>query len=355
MEQSMNIISFDLGKFNSMVCFFNPQKEKQPTQLIKSERGYFRTVLKNNPCDLVVMEACSTSGWVHDLCQELGLKTLVCSTHEDAWRWRNVKRKTDKDDAIKLARLAWCQELKPTHVPSIEMREYRGLIHHRKKLVGRENQLKNSIRSLFAGRGIELTRGQQTWFSKRQFLEEHRKPLLECSMKELWRGELDQYLTQLDQVNLLLKDAEKRLDWIAKEDERVQRVMQIDGVGRVTAEAIVCAIDDAKRFKNSRQVSAYAGLVPRQYQSGETDRRGRITKRGPRLLRTLLLECAWISLRYNQWSRVTYERIHGGKKVRRKKAAVALARKILVVAWAMLRDQSDYDIERLLPKEPQVS
>ena len=174
-------------------------------------------------------------------------------------------------------------------------------------------------------------------------------------MKELWRGELDQYLTQLDQVNLLLKDAEKRLDWIAQEDERVQRVMQIDGVGRVTAEAIVCAIDDAKRFKSSRQVSAYAGLVPRQYQSGETDRRGRITKRGPRLLRTLLLECAWISLRYNQWSRVTYERIHGGKQVRRKKAAVALARKILVVAWAMLRDQSDYDIERLLPKEPQVS
>ena len=168
-------------------------------------------------------------------------------------------------------------------------------------------------------------------------------------MKELWQGELDQYLVQLDQVALLLKTVEKKLDAIAKADERVQRVMQIDGVGRVTAEAIVCAIDNAKRFKNSRQVSAYAGLVPKQYQSGETDRRGRITKRGPRLLRTLLLECAWCSLRHNQWSRDTFERIHGGKQVRRKKAAVALARKILVVAWAMLRDESDYDIKRLIP------
>lgn len=131
---------------------------------------------------------------------------------------------------------------------------------------------------------------------------------------------------------------------------RDRRVMQIDGVGRVTAEAIVTALDDARRFENARQVSAYAGLTPRQYQSGETDRRGRITKRGPRLLRTLLVECAWISLRYNEWSRVTYERIHGGKRVRRKKAAVALARKILVVAWAMLRDGSDYDPSKLLPR-----
>ena len=166
-------------------------------------------------------------------------------------------------------------------------------------------------------------------------------------MNELWKGELDQYLTELDQVSALLKQTEKKLDAIARGDERVQRVMQIDGVGRVTAEAIVTAIDDAKRFDSARQVSAYAGLIPRQYQSGETDRRGRITKRGSRLLRTLLVECAWCSLRYNQWSRITYERIHGGKRVRRKKAAVALARKILVMAWAMLRDESDYDPDRL--------
>ena len=347
----MKILALDLGKFNSMACVFNSKSKKQRTQLVKSERGYLKTLLKTTKPDLVVMEACSASGWVHDLCEESGLATLVCSTHEDAWRWRNVKRKTDKDDAIKLARLAWCNELKPTHVPNIEMREYRSLIHHRKKLVNRENQLKNSIRSLFANRGIPITRGTRTWFSGREQLERYRKPLIQCSMKELWQGELDQYLTQLDQVNEMLKQVEKKLDAIAKADSRVQRVMQIDGVGRVTAEAIVCAIDDAKRFQSARQVSAYVGLVPKQYQSGETDRRGRITKRGPRLLRTLLVECAWCSLRYNEWSRITYERIHGGKRVRRKKAAVALARKILVMAWAMLRDETDYDPSRLLHKK----
>lgn len=348
----MKIIAIDLGKFNSMVCFFDSTTNEHCFQLVKTQRGYLETLLKQNASDLVVMEACTASGWVSDLCDQLNLNRLVCSTHEEAWRWRNVKRKTDKDDALKLARLAAVGQLKATRVPETAMREYRGLIKYRKKLVGTENRLKNSIRAIFNRHGISISRGEQTWHTKRVELEEYRLPLEGCSMEDLWRGQLDQQLTQLDQTQALLKIVEKKLDKIARADERVQRVLQIPGVGRVTAEAIVTAIDDASRFRSGRQVSAYAGLVPRQYQSGETDRRGRITKRGSRLLRTLLVECAWCSLRYNLWARMTYERIHGGKQVRRKKAAVALARRILIVAWAMLRDQCDYDPSKLGAVEP---
>ena len=344
----MIILAIDLGKFNSMCCYFDAAAGEHRFQAAATTREYFESILNNHEIDLVVMEACSCSGWVSDLCRQRGLQTLVCSTHEEAWRWRSVKRKTDRDDALKLARLAAVGQLKATHVPSQKTREYRGLIKYRKQLVGQENRLKNGIRALFLGRGIVISRGKRTWCTGRAQLEAYRQPLTECSLEELWRGQLDQQLTQLDHVGELLSTVEKKLDAIAQEDQRVQRVLQIDGVGRVTAEAIVATIDDATRFENSRQVSAYAGLVPRQYQSGETDHRGRITKRGPRLLRTLLVECAWCSLRYNRWSRTTYERIHGGKRVRRKKAAVALARRILVVAWAMLRDESDYDPGKLL-------
>ena len=82
-------------------------------------------------------------------------------------------------------------------------------------------------------------------------------------------------------------------------------------------------------------------MTLKQYQSGETDRSGRINKRGPRLLRTILLECAWSSIRYNAWSKLSYERIHGGSKTRRKKAGIALARKIAVIGWAMMRAQTN--------------
>ena len=279
----MDIIAADLGKFNSMFCFYDSDTREQSTAKAPTDRGYFHSVLKSRHPDLVVVEACGPSGWVSDLCEELKLPILVCSTHEDAWLFKNVKRKTDKDDAIKLAELAALGRLKPTHVPCKEMRERRRLVKYRKAIVGRINKIKNTIRAIFNNQGIKISSGSQTWHSGREQLNAQRKPLDQCDVAELWKGELDLELTQLDSVTKQLKHVDSRLEAIAKSDARVQRVMQIDGVGRVTAEAIVAYIDDAKRFKNANQVGAYAGLVPRQYQSGTTNRLGRITKRGPRL------------------------------------------------------------------------
>jgi len=289
-----------------------------------------------------VMEACGPSGWISDLCQEHGLKTLVCSTNDTAWLWKNVKRKTDKDDALKFARMAMMGQLTTVHVPKQQVREHRSLIKYRKTIVRRINRVKNLIRGLFAGHGVVIEKGTKAWGSGRQLIDSHRKPLNECSMKDMWRGQLDAELTEFDSLVQQVKDIESRLDRIAATHEGIQRLRTMPGIGARIAEAIVTTLDDVDRFKNARQVSAYIGLVPRQYQSGETDRNGRITKRGSRVLRTLLLECAWISVRYNAWAKTTYNRIHGGQKTRKKKAAIALARKIAVVAWAMLRDKTSW-------------
>lgn len=102
----MDIIAADLGKFNSMFCFYNSQTQEHSLANAPTDRGYFQSVFKSRQPALVVVEACGPSGWVSDLCEELYIPILVCSTHEDAWLFKNVKRKTDKDDALKLARLA---------------------------------------------------------------------------------------------------------------------------------------------------------------------------------------------------------------------------------------------------------
>ncbi len=158
------------------------------------------------------MEACGPNGWVNDLCGELGLKTLVRSTNEEAWRWKNVKRKTDKDDALKLARLARMGELKNVHVPSQDVREHRSLVKYRKTLDQRIGRVKNTIRSLFANQGIEIARSAKAWFSGREGINSHRKPLAECEMEQLWRGQLDLELTQLDSLTGQLAQVEKRLE-----------------------------------------------------------------------------------------------------------------------------------------------
>ncbi len=351
----MIILAIDLGKFNSMGCFFDTRTQEHRFLNAATTRRYLTAVLTSHEIDLVVMEACGPSGWINDLCHDLGLETLVCSTNENAWKWKNVKRKTDKDDALKLARLAMMGQLTPVHVPSHQVREHRTLIKYRKTLVERINRIKNSIRSLFANRAIEIDSGARAWRTGRELIDSYRKLLADCSMEELWRGQLDLELTQLDALDQQLAEVECRLEAIAKEDTRIQRLQTIPGVGRKTAEVLVTALDNVDRFDNARQVSAYIGLVPRQHQSGQVDRNGRITKRGSRLLRTMLLECAWVSLRYNPWARATYDRIHGGQKSRKKKAAVALARKIAVVAWAMLKHETDWDPKRMgIEPEPQA-
>jgi transposase len=341
----MKILALDLGKFNTMCCFFDSKTRKHAFLNASTDRNYLETVFKQHKgnIDLVVMEACGPSGWINDLALSFGLKTLVCSTNEDAWRWSNVKRKTDKDDALKLARMAAMRELKSVHMPAETHREFRALVKYRKTLDQRVNKMKCTIRAWFVNHGITIDAGEKAWHTGRERLDSFRKPLESCNLDELWKGELDIELTQLDALTKQMDIVIKRLDRIGKQDRRIQLLMTIPGVGARTAEILVACIDDPHRFQNGRQVAAYFGLVPRQFQSGETDRNGRITKRGNPLARTILTECAWASLRYNPWAKAIYERIYGKQKTRKKKAAIALARKIAVLAWAMLRDNRAWD------------
>ena len=94
----MPIIAIDLGKFNSMACIYDMDSQDQLFETLATERGFFRTLLNSYSPDLVVVEACGPSGWVSDLCGEMGIPVLVCSTHEEAWLRKNVKRKTDSAD-----------------------------------------------------------------------------------------------------------------------------------------------------------------------------------------------------------------------------------------------------------------
>ena len=348
----MMILSMDLGKFKTVCCFYDSATHQHRFETIQTKTNHVEHLLGLEKVDLVVMEACGPSGWISDLCHQKELKTIVCSTNDEAWAWKNTKRKTDRDDALKLAKMAMMNAPTPVHVPKPEIREQRSIIKYRKTLDGRINRIKNAIRSLFANRGIEIDTGQRAWCLGRERINTYRKSIAECEPNELWKGQLDLELTQLDDLTEKMKAVEDKLETFAKSNPQVQRVMTIPGVGRKTAEVLVAAIDDPHRFKNARHLSSYLGMTPKQYQSGETDRSGRISKRGPRLLRSMLLECAWASIRYNQWSKLTFTRIHGGSQTRRKKAGIALARRIGVVAWAMMRDETDWDSTKLLPEVP---
>lgn len=340
----MKILGIDLGKFKSVACLLNTETNQSDYETIPTQVWSLEQLLQNHQPGKVVIETCTISGWVYDLCKRLGYKVIVANPSGEAWPWKNVKRKTDKDDALKLAKLEALEQIVPVYMPSVEMRQYRRLVKYRKILVGRVNQVKTSIRSLLAARGVSVAVGHKLWtLEGLKGLEQQCKPFSACGLEELWRGELEVELTLLNVLWEQLDQVEKQLEQMAKQEERIKLLMTIPGVGRRTAEVIVTVLDAPHRFENARQVSSYAGLIPEQRQSGQTNRLGAITKRGSRLLRGALVEIAWMLLRYNAWALAVYKRICGGQKTRKKTAIVAVARKLLVRCWAMLRQNQPWN------------
>jgi transposase len=338
MNTNTPILALDLGKYKSVACAYDPQGGESRFHTLPTTRAELARLLDRTRPAVVVIEACTLAGWVHDLCIERGVACQVANTASEAWKFKHAKRKTDKDDALRLAQLEALGQLPTVVVPPKPIREQRALIAYRQGLVGRRVAAQNRVRALLLGQGLPAPRGHRAWtVAGLEGIAQLARPLSECGPDERWRGMLLLALTELRQVRELLDQAEATLDKTAQASDAVQLLETVPGVGPRTAEAVAAHLHDPHRFTSGKQVSAYAGMVPRQFQSGELDRRGRITKRGPALLRKLLVECAWAMLRYNAWARAVYVRLSRGK-ARKKQAIVALARKLLVRLWAMLRD-----------------
>lgn len=344
------ILGIDLGKFKSVCCVYEATTGAARFETRVTLVEELRELIETERPQLVVFEASTQAGWMADLCAALGVKHAVANATGEAWKWKNVRRKTDRDDALKLARLAALGELPTVELPATVVRQKRSLLKFRQQLVGQRVQLQNHVRALFVAQGLVAPRGHRAWTAAGlAWLAAEARPLADCPPEELWRGQFHVALAAYRGLVEQLAVVEVKLDVLGDADAQIQILETIPGVGRRSAEVVAAFLHNPRRFKNGRQVSAYAGLVPRQFQSGETDRRGRITRRGPSLLRKMLVEVGWVMLRYNDWAQQIVARISKGQRTRRKQAVVALARKLLVRCWAMLRDGQPW---REAPRPP---
>lgn len=182
----MKILAIDLGKFKSVACLFDTETNQAEYETIAMQQVALADLLQRKRPQKVVIETCTNSNWVHDICQEQGYEVLVANPNQEAWQWRNVKRKTDKDDALKLAKLAALEQISPVYVPTPPTRQYRRLVKYRKTLVWRMNQIRNSIRALLMAQGLTMPARAKAWtLEGLAELSKHRKPLAECGINEL--------------------------------------------------------------------------------------------------------------------------------------------------------------------------
>jgi transposase len=348
----MRILGMDLGQSKSAWAELdNTTGELQQGWVDHDEAALLRLLVRRQP-DQVVIESGPLAARVHDVVRARGIAVLVADTSGEAWNWKHLKRKTDPDDALKLARLALLGQINPVHVPAPAVRQRRALLVYRRALVAEQTRCKNRIRAtVLASTGARLPSGAAAWtVAGRAAWAQARVPLQDCGPDELWRGLVHCELQHLMDLEARLAEVDDKLKALAKTDPAVQRVHSVPGVGPLTAQVLVAVLDGAQRFPTRRQVSAYAGLTPRRFQSGAMDRSGRISKRGNRLLRWALNQAAWAAVRSRPEWRALFLRLGGGSKKRRKPAIVAVMRHLLVVAWAVLRDGTVYRSDRLQAK-----
>jgi transposase len=135
---------------------WRPRRRSLP--VLTTDRDHLRQLFDQLLPDVVVIEACTLAGWVHDFCAECGLACHVANTAAEAWKFKHSKRKTDRDDALRLAQLFALGQLPTVVIPPLQTRQWRALIAYRQALVGRRVAVQNRIRSLFVGQGLPAAR-----------------------------------------------------------------------------------------------------------------------------------------------------------------------------------------------------
>ena len=295
------------------------------------------TALDQAPaCVRVVFETGRMAPMLYHSLAALGVP-VICIESRQAYQALKTlaTHKTDRNDARGLAQLARTGFFKSVHVKSLPAHAVRALILARKKLVGQRVTLENQIRGLAVAFGVRLPRGLSSAFVHQVITMSDGIIGLSAAMRGLLAAR-DAVLGAVAAINADMKR-------LVRASDACRRLMTIPGVGQLTALAFTAAIDDPSRFRRSRDLGAYLGLVPRRYQSGEFDYTGSISKAGDRRVRTLLYEAANVMLtRYKGELKLKTWAFAIAKRSNMRKARVALARRLAIIMHAMLRHGTEF-------------
>lgn len=288
------------------------------------------------PLSRIGLEAGPLSQWLYAGLTKAGFAVELIETRHVRDAFKAMPVKTDKKDARGIAQLMRLGWFRPVHCKSLPAQEVRALLTARKLVQAKLHDVEMSLRGILRGFGLKVGRTTSRTF--------------ELRIRELVSGHPT--LTEIAQALLAarttlhreLQGFERRVRALARSDERTRLLMSAPGVGVLVSLTFASAIDEPERFKRSKQVGAHFGMTPRRYQSGEKDVTGRISKVGDRSVRTVLYEAANVILTkpvkagpLKSWAMRLAAR--AGKK----KAKVALARKLAVILHRMLVSGTGFD------------
>jgi transposase len=244
-------------------------------------------------------------------------------------RWRE---KNDRRDAELIWDLMHHNEFPRLHRPAVQSREVLRMLRYRQKLTKLRTMSKNSVQAIALQAG--LAKG------KHLFTKAGQQELKAAAMSPVLQWQHEHWFELLQPLNQQLLETMTWFKEQSKDDLRVKRLRTHPGIGLLTALCLVHTLEPVSRFRNQRKVTAYGGFDPMIRSSADRKIYLGISKAGSRLLRYLLVEAAHTAIRYDEDLKRFYKRLAGRRG--KPKAKVAAARKLLIRAYIMLRDEIDY-------------
>jgi transposase len=330
----MLIIGCDYHPSFQQIAFVDTEtgelKEQRLAHREEAEQFYRALAASGQPVR-VGMEASGHARWFERLLAELRFELWVGDASE-IQRKRGRKQKTDRQDAQHILGLLLKDDFPPIWVPSWENRDLRQLLWHRHRMVQARTRIMNQLQAVALNEGL---------LCKKRLWRERGRQQLEAFPLAPWASRRRHDLLELlDRLNPTIAELSQAIEREVKKCPAAQQLMTHPGVGPLTALAFVLIIGDAKRFQCGKRVASYLGLVPLEDSSGNRRRLGHITKQGSSMLRFLLVEAAQVTVRsLPEWRR---KYAHLMMRRGRKTAKVAMARRLAVRLYWMMRQGWDY-------------
>lgn len=340
--RQQTVIGIDLGDSKHAICVTGKGGEVQREFWLANQRKELERLALDYPKARVAMEVGTHSPWISRLLESKGMEVFVANSRKLRAIYEN-ERKCDRQDARMLAKIARLDPelLAPVRHGSEDSQKDLLPIKLRDALVRQRAAIINTVRASLKALGVRLELASTASFARqaRQALQEERADLL---------GIIAPALSALEALGTQITVFDKAIDHIAvQRHPQAQKLRQIGGVGPITSLAFVLLVEDPQRFAQSRDVGSYLGLTPRRDQSGKTDKQLPISKAGNRYLRCLLVQSAQYLLgRHGKdcdLRRYGLRLAARGGKAAKKKAVIAVARKLSVLMLTLWRQGSDYE------------
>ncbi len=280
---------------------------------------------------LVGIESTGYTLWFAEMLGELGHELVVGEAGKIRAK-ETRKQKHDRRDADHILNLLVRGDFPRIWLPSAAERDVRVLLEHRHQLVQWRTRAKNGLQAMALSYGVR--RRSRLWNAA------GREELQKLPLREGMARRRADLLRLLQQLDAWVKELDRRIEQEVARRADAQRLMTHPGVGPLTALGAVLVLGPIERFPDAKHVTSYVGLIPRENSSGGRQRFGHLTKQGNRLLRFLLVEAAQIASRYDAGLGRVYRRLAFRKGVA--SAKIAVARKLAIRLYIMLRDQIDY-------------